>query len=256
MKLYYKDSNCIITQGECIEVMTKMAEKGLKFDAIITDPPYGTTRCKWDIIIPFDKMWGCINNLRKEKTPIILFGSQPFSSELVHSNISNFKYEWIWNKNKASNIMLAKKQPLKVHENILVFGGNIYFPQKIKIEGKIRDQRKEKPKYNREDGAVSPKGFIKYAEDYDPSLKFPVSIQYFTNHREKNQILHPTQKPLLLMEYLVNTYTKEDDVILDFTCGSGTTLVAAKKLNRKCYGIELEEKYCEIAKNRLLELEK
>jgi site-specific DNA-methyltransferase (adenine-specific) len=235
--------------------MTKMAEKGLKFDAIITDPPYGTTACKWDTIIPFDKMWSCLNNLIKENTPIVLFGSQPFTSELIHSNIRMFKYEWIWNKNKGSNIMLAKKQPLKIHENILVFGGNTYFPQKTKVEGKVRDQRKEKPKRNRDDGAVSPKGFIKYAEDYDPSFKFPVSIQYFTNHREKTEVLHPTQKPIKLMEYLINTYTKEGDLILDFTCGSGTTLVASKKLNRKCYGIELEEKYCEITKNRLIEID-
>ena len=114
MKLYYKDSLSSLTQGECIEVMTKMAEKGLKFDAIITDPPYGTTACKWDTIIPFDKMWSCLNNLIKENTPIVLFGSQPFTSELIHSNIRMFKYEWIWNKNKGSNIMLAKKQPLKI----------------------------------------------------------------------------------------------------------------------------------------------
>ena len=138
MKLYYKDLLSSVTQGECIEVMTKMAEKGLKFDAIITDPPYGTTACKWDSIIPFDKMWECINNLRKENTPVILFGSEPFSSALRMSNIKEFKYDWIWNKRLAGNGLLAKRQPLKIHEIVSMFYKHHYFP--IKTKGKMRQK--------------------------------------------------------------------------------------------------------------------
>ncbi len=244
MKLYYKDSNCSITQGDCLEVMTKMAEKGLKFDAIITDPPYGTTACKWDTIIPFDKMWACLNNLRKESTPIILFGSEPFSSLLRCSNLKEFKYDWVWNKKKGGNIMNLKHQPYKIHEIVSVFNKHNYYP--------IMEDQKERTGKTYSKGEAN--GIPNYGDERIYNQKYPKSIVEISNANQNGKA-HPTQKPVELMEYLIKTYTNESDIILDFTCGSGTTLVASKKLNRKCYGIELEEKYCEVAKNRLIELD-
>jgi DNA modification methylase len=245
MKLYYKDDFCTLTQGDCLEVMSKMGDKGLKFDAIITDPPYGTTACKWDTIIPFDKMWECLNRLIKENTPIVLFGSEPFSSMLRCSNLKDFRYDWIWEKTLFSNFALVKKQPAKLHENISVFYKKqpIYNPQMQ--EGKPYVDKERKRTMGVINDAIGLKKPI-----LNTGTRYPSSVQKFSNGNNGNE--HPTQKSLELMEYLIKTYTNETDVILDFTCGSGTTLVAAKKLKRKCYGIELEEKYCEITKNRLL----
>ena len=196
-------------------------------------------------------MWERLNKLIKPNGAIVLFGSEPFSSALRMSNIKNYKYDWVWNKKKAGNIFIAKKQPLKIHEIISVFNNHYYYPQKTTIIGKIRDQRKEKPTLNRNDGAVTPKGFIRYADDYDPSKRFPVSIIYFPNHREKEEVFHPTQKPVALMEYLVKTYTNEGELVLDFTAGSGTTGLAARNTNRNFILIEKEPKYVEIIKTRL-----
>ena len=247
MKLYYKDDFSTLLQGDCIEVMTKMVEKGLKFDAIISDPPYGTTACKWDTIIPFDKMWSRLNNLRKDNSPIILFGSEPFSSLLRCSNLKEFKYDWIWNKKKGGSPLTAKLQPIKIFEIVSVFGkGKInYFPEMEKRD-KIKFRGSNK-------GTVSETTNNAFTENKSYEFKYPKAIIEFSNASQLNKF-HPTQKPLELMEYLIKTYTNENDIILDFTCGSGTTLVASKKLNRKCYGIELEEKYCEITKNRLLDI--
>jgi site-specific DNA-methyltransferase (adenine-specific) len=238
-----------IIQGDCLEVMKEIPDNSI--DMILCDLPYGTTSCHWDTIIPFEPLWEQYKRIIKDNGAIVLTASQPFTSALVMSNVKMFKYEWIWNKNKASNIMLAKKQPLKIHENILVFGGRNYNPQKTDVIGKIRDQRKEKEKINRTDGAVTPKGAIKYADDYDPSKKYPVSIQYFPNHREKEEVYHPTQKPVALFEYLIKTYTNEGDLVLDNCAGSGTTGVAARNLNRNFILIEKEPEYIKIINERL-----
>lgn len=248
MKLYYKDEFCTLTQGDCIEVMESMASKGLKFDAIITDPPYGTTSCKWDSIIPFDKMWECLNKLRKENTPVILFGSEPFSSLLRVSNLKEFKYDWIWNKKLAGNGILAKKQPLKIHEIISVFYKHNYMPIK-----EIRGKPRKKLTSNLKISEINNGDGIKSAEETFNNEYYPTSIAEFSLAGLRTGRLHPTQKSLELMEYLIKTYSNEGDLILDFTCGSGTTLLASKNLKRKCKGIELEEKYCEITKNRLIE---
>jgi site-specific DNA-methyltransferase (adenine-specific) len=246
MKLYYKDEYIRLFQGDCLEVMDRLIEKGIKFDAIITDPPYGTTKCKWDAIIPFDDMWGRLNQLKKDKNiPIILFSSQPFTSELIHSNLKSFKYCWIWNKKQTGNPFLAKKQPLKIHEDICVFDSNRYYP--IMTKGKLR----------KKGGAKNGRMLFKENATEEPTIfnddYYPTSILEMNNCSNRKDKLHPTQKPVDLCEYLINTYTNENELILDFTCGSGTTLLAAKKLKRRCIGIELEEKYCEIAKQRLEE---
>ena len=247
MKLIYKDDYVKLIQGDCLEVMDKMIEKGIKVDAIITDPPYGTTACSWDSVIPFKDMWERINNLIKDNGAICLFSSQPFTSLLVMSNPKMFKYEWIWEKDAGSNFATVKYQPMKEHENILVFGKNKlnYYPIMQERIGSRKGKETTTIDSGRKDSVYgTQEGIGKLKVN---KLRNPRSIQRFNRERG----LHPTQKPVKLMEYLINTYTKENEVILDFTCGSGSTLVAAKNLNRKCIGIELEEKYCEIAKQRL-----
>ena len=233
--------------GDCLEIMDKLIADGVKVDAIITDPPYGTTACKWDNVIPFDEMWKRLKLLRKENSPIVLFGSEPFSSYLRISNIKEYKYDWIWNKFKAGNIFLANYQPMKIHEIISVFGkGNItYNPIK-----EIRDKIKISKNYGT--GATMGGNYEKEEKVYIYEDKNPVSIIEISNANQKGK-LHPTQKPVALMEYLIKTYTNQGDTVLDFCMGSGTTGVACKKLNRNFIGIELDKKYFDIAEKRINE---
>lgn len=245
--LYYEDELIKLYNGDCLEVMDKLIEEGVKFDAIITDPPYGTTACKWDSIIPFDEMWNRLKKLRDFNTPIVLFGSEPFSSALRMSNIKEYKYDWVWDKKKGGNPLLSKIQPIKVYELISVFGnGGINYYPIMELRDKPKSRGKNK-------GKVSETTNNAFIENKVYTHKYPKSILEISNANQKGKV-HPTQKPLSLMEYLINTYTNEGDTILDFTCGSGTTLVAGKKLGRKTIGIELEEKYCEITKNRILQM--
>ena len=247
MKVYFKEDSGVLCQGDCLEVMDELIKQGIRVDAIITDPPYGTTACKWDSIIPFNEMWGRLRLLRNNNTPIILFGSEPFSSALRMSNIKEYKYDWVWNKKLAGNAILAKKQPLKIHENVIVFNSKIYNPQKTK--GKMRNKMTGGMNTNSVETIQNSKT---QQEEYKNDEYYPNSIQTFSMAGMRKNRLHPTQKPLELLEYLIKTYTNEGNLILDFTCGSGSTLVACKNLNRKYIGIELEEEYCEITKKRLL----
>jgi site-specific DNA-methyltransferase (adenine-specific) len=222
-------------------------------DAIITDPPYGTTACKWDSVIPFDLMWEQLNRIIKPNGAIVLFGSEPFSSALRMSNIKNYKYDWIWNKRKAGNFALGNKQPLKTHEIISVFSLNThnYYPQKKLLE-KTQTRHLGKKSINREDGFTGGIGKeIKYGKDYEPNKKLPISIQEFKKDNYKSNIFHPTQKPVELLEYLIITYTNENETVLDFTMGSGTTGVACVNTNRNFIGIEMDDNYFEIAKKRI-----
>ncbi len=233
-------------QGDCLEIMDKLIEQGVKIDAIITDPPYGTTACKWDNVIPFDKMWERLNKLIKPNGAIILFGSEPFSSNLRTSNLKEYKYDLIWEKNNCSNFQLAKKQVLRYHENISIFykKQTTYNPQ-----GLIR---LEKPKIQSNKGKAGRLGHLgseKKRDSYKQEFtNYPKSILRF-NRESKN--VHPTQKPLELMEYLIKTYTNENEVVLDFTMGSGSTGVACMNTNRKFIGIELDDKYFNVAKERI-----
>lgn len=245
--------------GDCLEVMDKLIEQGVKVDAIITDPPYGTTACKWDSIIPFDEMWDRINKLIKPTGAIVLFGTEPFSSALRMSNIKNYKYDWYWNKNSSGNILRAKYIPLKIIENIHIFskGKCTYNPQMIK-----RTEKEEKEcikKYGKNNTKKKTDMFsgIKsgaFVHTSNPKYKYPNNLLNF-NARAKecnNRIrVHPTQKPVDLLEYLIKTYTNEGDLVLDFTMGSGSTGVACLNTNRRFVGIELDEKYFNIAKERL-----
>ena len=230
-------------KGDCLEVMDRFIADGVKVDAIITDPPYGTTACKWDSVIPFDAMWLRLNKLIKPNGAVVLFGSEPFSSALRMSNIKNYKYDWIWEKVKGGNFAILKYQPYKTHEIISVFSNKThnYYPIKTKQKerkGKVYSSSNSAPlKYN--------DGKERIYKD-----KHPKSIITVSNANQKGK-QHPTQKPVALMEYLIKTYTNKDELVLDFTMGSGTTGIACKNLDRKFIGIELDSNYFDIAKGRI-----
>lgn len=252
-----KDEKYKLYNGDCLEIMDKLIADGVKVDAIICDPPYGTTACKWDSVIPLDKMWERLNKLIKPNGAIVLFGSQPFTSKLIHSNLKNFKHQWIWNKNSAGNMLVAKYQPLKIEEEIIVFTGKgekvNYYPI---LTVNNRDRTKEKPSEKRSDmfsGIKSGKFFItnnnkKVTQKYPKNI---INISAQATECNNYKRVHPTQKPVALLEYLIKTYTKEDELVLDFTMGSGSTGVACMNTNRDFIGIELDEKYFNIAKNRI-----
>lgn len=248
--------NGIIFNGDCLKVMDYLIANNIKVDAIITDLPYGTTACKWDNVIPFNEMWERLNILIKDNNAIVLFGSQPFTSTLITSNIKMFKYEWIWEKAVGSNFATVKYMPMKEHENILVFGKNKvnYYP--IMQERKGNEKGKTR-KATREEsiggcGSEVHGNIIKNRDTKSyGELRNPSSVQFFQNRLPSDRGLHPTQKPVELMEYLIKTYTKENEVVLDFTMGSGTTCVACQNTNRRFIGIELDENYYNIAKERI-----
>ena len=240
-----------LMQGDCLELMKKIPDGSV--DMVLTDPPYGTTACKWDSAIPFEPMWEQLKRVTKKNGAIAMTASQPFTSALVMSNVKMFKYEWVWEKAVGSNFTALKYQPMKEHESVLVFsdGRHNYYPikQPRKGSGAARLNYGNKgSKTGETSGRLDFKGFT--PETYDKEMRNPSSVQYF-NNREKVRGLHPTQKPVALMEYLIKTYTNEDDTVLDFTMGSGTTGVAAKNLNRSFIGIEIDEKYFKIAKDRI-----
>jgi len=191
-------------------------------------------------------MWERLNKLIKPNGAIVLFGSEPFSSALRMSNIKNYKYDWIWDKKLAGNGQLAKHQPLKIHELVHIFslkGRATYFPQKTK--GKMRKKMGMSMKNNQ----IATSNSVQ--EEYENDLYYPKSIQEFSMAGHRTGRLHPTQKPVALMEYLIKTYTNEDELVLDFTMGSGSTGVAAKNTNRNFIGIEMDDKYFDIAKKRI-----
>ena len=237
-------------QGDCLEVMDKLIEQGVKVDAIITDPPYGTTACKWDSVIPFDEMWKRLKLLRKDNTAIVLFGNEPFNSYLRISNIDEYKYDIYWQKERATNIFQLKKRPAKVIETINVFYKNqcTYNPQMITYNGPKRTNKVKNGKL----GLLVDSQNRKPHEYIDKGVRYPLQIVQFKRDILTSN-LHPTQKPIALMEYLVKTYTNEGDIVLDFTMGSGTTGVACKNTNRDFIGIEKDEKYFNISKERINE---
>ena len=238
-------------KGDCLEVMKSIPDGSI--DAIITDPPYGTTACKWDTVIDFELMWEQLNRIVKPNGAIVLFGSEPFSSALRMSNIKNYKYDWIWEKNRGSNFALLKYQPFKEHEIVSVFSNKThnYYPIKQVRKGKGLERTKHLVKYDNksEHNYISNK---KITVNKLSELRYPSSVQKFNTEVGK----HPTQKPVALMEYLIKTYTNENETVLDFTMGSGSTGVAAKNTNRNFIGIEQDENYFKIAEERINKQEK
>ena len=233
-----------LLKGDCLIEMDKLIAEGVKVDAIITDPPYGTIACKWDSVIPFDEMWKQLNRIIKPNGAIVLFGSEPFSSALRMSNIKNYKYDWIWQKNNAGNFQIVKYQPLKKHEIISVFSkkSHNYYPQGLRECNKVQSNKGKA-------GKLGHLGSEKLRKEYTQTKTgYPDANLFFSRPPKP---IHPTQKPVPLMEYLIKTYTNKNETVLDFTMGSGTTGVACINLNRNFIGIEKDKSYCEIANKRI-----
>ena len=228
-----------IYNEDCLEGMKRIPDKSV--DMILCDLPYGTTACKWDTIIPLEPLWEQYERVIKDNGAIALTASQPFTSVLVSSNYKKFRYEWIWEKNQGVNFLLAKKQPLKVHENILIFYKKmpIYNPQmeigNPYISGKGNS------------GEVTNK--VKKIQTKNKGTRYPKTVQKI----KREFGLHPTQKPVALFEYLIKTYTNEGETVLDNCMGSGTTAIACIKTNRNFIGLEMDEGYYNIANNRISE---
>lgn len=225
--------------GDCLERMKEIPYGSV--DMVLTDPPYGTTACKWDSIIPLELMWEQLRRVIKLNGAIVMTASQPFTTTLISSNMKMFKYCWVWEKSLKVGFQNANRRPLKNHEDIVVFSGaGNYKPQDLIPYGKE----------NKRGGVGEFSSCVntqKYTQKY---TNYPCSVIKF---KSQGATVHPTQKPVALMEYLIKTYTNEGEKVLDFTMGSGSTGVAAKNLNRKFIGIELDEGYFNIAKQRISE---
>ena len=242
-----------LIHGDCLEKMKDILDKSI--DMILCDLPYGTTACKWDTIIPFEPLWGQYKRIIKDNGAIVLTSSQPFTSALVMSNHDMFKYTWYWIKDKPSNFLMGKKQPLRYVEECLVFSNGIplYNPQMQLREEKDKRKNKFTSSLLKNENI----GINEKTDKYQDRLKsgmndfiYPRNYQKFNNRTDG---LHPTQKPVALFEYLIKTYTNEGDLVLDNCMGSGTTGVACKNLNRNFIGIELDPEYFKIAEKRINE---
>lgn len=247
---YYNKKGITIYLGDCLEIMPELEP----VDLVLCDLPYGITACKWDTVIPLNPLWIQYKRLIKNNRAIVLTASQPFTSMLIMSNLEMFKYEWVWNKTKAGNFIQAKNMPLKLHENIIIFSNGVVIH---------KGQSKKRMLYNPQGVKIVDRNYIRprvYDSEHHfkrPSHKtarkiiqeaFPSSVIKINSVHNPP---HPTQKPVALFEYLIKTYTNPGNLVLDNCMGSGTTLVAAKQLNRKAIGIEIEERYCEIAVERI-----
>jgi site-specific DNA-methyltransferase (adenine-specific) len=241
-------------EGDCLEVMPKLKDKSI--DLIISDLPYGTTACKWDSIIPLEPLWEEYERIIKIKGAIVLTATQPFTSKLVSSNYDMFKYSWVWIKSNSTNFVHAKNKPMGKHEDILVFSEGVtihkgqsknrmnYYPQGLK-EINIHKKANSHSDVN---FTVRPS----HGDYIKTHTNYPDTVLNFKSERG----YHPTQKPVKLFEYLIKTYTNENDLVLDNCAGSGTTGVACYNTNRNCIMIEKEPEYCEIIKKRMGELTK
>lgn len=249
-----------LLNGDCLELIKQIPDKSI--DMILCDLPYGTTACKWDNIIPFDKLWNQYNRVIKDKRAIVLFATEPFTSKLITSNIDNFKEKLIWKKHKPSNIGCGRFMHLKYTEDIVVFGkGNIYNPIMIpRTSTRVKEAQKGNSKNWRTQRTTNEVSFNTLYEPkswncYNAEFKMPMNVLEFpavvSNSKEK--VGHPTQKPIKLLEYLIKTYTNDNMVVLDNTMGSGSTGVACVNTNRDFIGIELDVNYFNIAKKRIEE---
>ena len=228
-----------IKRGDCLELMKEIPDKSI--DMVLCDLPYGTTKNKWDSVIPLNKLWKQYERIIKDNGAIVLFSQMPFSAELVHSNLKLFKYEWIWQKDNGTGFLNAKKMPLKIHENILVFYKKLplYNPQ---MRTGFKPYKCKQGRHSTNYGAYE-QGHITESN----GERYPIDIIKF----KKDSGLHPTQKPVELLEYLIKTYTNEGETVLDNCMGSGSTGVACINTNRNFIGYELDEHYFQIAKERL-----
>lgn len=245
-----------LIKGDCLVEMQNIPDKSI--DMILADLPYGTTACKWDTIIPFEPLWAQYRRIIKDNGAIVLFGQEPFSSLLRISNISIYRYDWIWDKVSTTNFANASKMPLSCNECISIFYKSLPTYNPIMTEAKIdRIRPISKPKKNNSETNKQASGKTRmYSENYDNTKRFPRKIiEISCKLAECNSLnrIHPTQKPEALLEYLVKTYTNEGETVLDNTCGSGSTGVACVNTNRNFIGIEMDEAYFEIASKRINE---
>lgn len=233
-------------QGDCLERMKEIPDGSV--DMILCDLPYGTTACKWDSVIPFEPLWEQYRRIAKKNAAIVLTASQPFTTALIASNLQDFKYCWVWDKVLPRGHLNAKRQPLRVFEEVAVFyrAQPTYIPQKT-----VGHKRKvARTRYEKAGEGEQVYGAEKRDTFYDSTERYPTGIIQVSNAAQTGKV-HPTQKPVALMEYLIRTYTNEGDVVLDNCMGSGTTGVAAVNLNRKFIGIELDHEYFSIAEERI-----
>lgn len=246
----FEDKRYVLYNDDCIKVMHQLISEGIKVDAVICDPPYGKTILHWDNVIPFDEMWQCLNKLVKPKGNIVLFGTGMFAYKLALSNEKRFRYELIWKKSKCGSPLTAKYMPLKKHESILVFGkpASYYCPQMT--EGKPY-KRKYTPNKKNNLGYG-----IQGVETNNKGTRHPSTVLDFQQKWRRQDQLHPTQKPVALMEFLVKSYCPENGIVLDFCMGSGSTGVACIKNNRNFIGVEINEDYFDISKERIENAEK
>lgn len=238
-----------IKMGDCLELMQKIPNKSI--DMILCDLPYGTSACKWDVIIPFELLWEQYNRIIKDNGAIVLFGQEPFSSALRLSNLKNYKYDWYWEKERLTNINQVKKRAGKTVENICVFYKNqcTYNPQMSNYYGKPRTNKVKNGKL----GILTDTSNKKVIEYKDTGKRYPTQVLKFKRDCLTSN-LHPTQKPVALLEYLIKTYTNENEVVLDNCMGSGSTGIACINTNRNFIGYELSENYFNIAKERIAKL--
>lgn len=234
-----------LINDDCLNAMKYIPDGSVSM--ILTDTPFGTTSCKWDSIIPFEPMWDELKRITKPNSAIVLFGSQPFTSLLISSNLKMFRYELIWNKNKCGSPGLAKHRPMKVHENILVFSKNkeLYNPQMEKGEPYKRNAPKNIRCNNHEYGFKNKTGIE------NKGTRYPKSILNISRDFSAQQQIHPTQKPVALLEYLIKTYSNEGEIVLDFTAGSMSTAIACINTNRKGIMIEKDEHYFKVGSDRV-----
>ena len=238
-----------LLHGDCLELMKKIEDKSI--DMILCDLPYGTTACKWDSIIPFEPMWEQYNRVIKDNGAIVLFGNEPFTSMLICSNLKGFKYRWDWDKKIPSGMSYARFRPMQQSEDIAVFtkngGKTIYNPQMVKRDKPIKSGGTK----SSETAPIAYKD-VNFKRTYE--YKNPTTLIQFNKIRKGS--LHPTQKPVDLLEYLIKTYTNENETVLDNCMGSGSTGVACVNTNRNFIGIELDENYFNIAKERIESIDK
>lgn len=235
----------LLLQGDCLDMMAALPA-GL-IDLVLTDPPYGTTACKWDAVIPFDSMWREVRRVLKPRGAAVFTASQPFTSALVMSNPAEFRHEWIWVKNAGSNFANTVREPMKEHESCLVFSARAWTYNKQMQERTGGGAARVKTPVTFATGSENYRQFDRVETKAMPELRVPSSWQKFNRERG----LHPTQKPVALMEYLIRTYTNEGEAVLDFTMGSGTTGVACVNTGRQFIGIERDPAYFAIAETRI-----
>ncbi len=250
--------NATLYNEDCFEIFSLIPDGSI--DAVICDLPYGSTRCKWDSVLDLDKLWAEYKRILKPNGVVVLFAQTPYDKVLGCSNLPWLRYEWIWEKTAATGHLNAKVAPMKAHENILIFSKKSHTYNPIKTTGHVRKVSSAKNRAacivrkNEEGDHLYNKEMPETVSGYDSTERYPRSVQVFASDKQKNRrdgTIHPTQKPLALMEMLVKTYTNEGDMILDNTMGSGTTVLAAEMHNRRSIGIEKEEKYYNITIKRL-----